>query len=305
MDKIVNMEEAILDAIEDSQTVYLGGFTHLIPFAAGHEIIRQGYQNLTLARATPDLIYDQMIAAGCASKVVFSWAGNPGVGSLRAFRRAFEDNVPCRISIEEYSHFGLVSRLEAGARNLPFLPLRTFVGSDYPEYVDAIRTVDNPYGDEPDEIPVVPPLNPDVAIVRAQRADEKGSAQLWGIAGDMVEAAFAADIVVLSVEEIVDTEIIQSDPNRTLIPDTVVDYVVEEPYGSHPSYAQGYYDRDNQAYLDWNRQSETHESTLEWLDEWVNGVENRTEYLEKLDTKRFVELQPQSNYATPIDMGGY
>jgi glutaconate CoA-transferase, subunit A len=305
MTKIMNMEEAISDAIEDSQTVYLGGFTHLIPFAAGHEIIRQGYQNLTLARATPDLIYDQMIAAGCASKVVFSWAGNPGVGSLRAFRRAFEDDMPCQISIEEYSHFGLVSRLEAGARNLPFLPLRTFIGSDYPEYVDAIRTVDNPYGDGPDEIPVVPPLNPDVAIVRAQRADEKGSAQLWGIAGEMVEAAFAADIVVLSVEEIVDTEIIQSDPNRTLIPDTVVDYVVEEPYGSHPSYAQGYYDRDNQAYLDWNRQSETHESTLEWLDEWVNGVENRTEYLEKLDTKRFVELQPQSNYATPIDMGGY
>ncbi|WP_423747436.1 CoA-transferase (plasmid) [Haladaptatus sp. SPP-AMP-3] len=305
MGNIMEMEEAISTAIEDGQTIYLGGFTHLIPFAAGHEIIRQGYQNLTVARATPDLIFDQMIAAGCASEVIFSWAGNPGVGSLRAFRRAFEDEVPRGISIDEYSHFGLVSRLEAGARDLPFLPLRTYVGSDYPEHIDAIRTVENPYGDEPGEIPVVPPLTPDVAVVRAQRADEQGSAQLWGIVGEMVEAAFAADTVVLSVEEIVDTDVIRSDPNRTLIPDTVVDYVVEEPYGSHPSYAQGYYDRDNRAYLNWDKQAETHESTLEWLDEWVNGVENRTEYLEKLDTKRFAELQPRSNYATPVDMGDY
>ncbi|WP_231187617.1 CoA-transferase [Haladaptatus sp. DYF46] len=305
MDKVMDMTKAISVAIEDGQTIYLGGFTHLIPFAAGHEIIRQGYQNLTLARATPDLIFDQMIAAGCASKLIFSWAGNPGVGSLRGFRRAFEDGVPCGISIDEYSHFGLISRLEAGARDLPFLPLRTFVGSDYPEHIDAIRTVENPYGEEPGEIPVVPPLKPDVAVVRAQRADEFGSAQLWGIVGEMVEAAFAADTVVLSVEEIVDTDVIRSDPNRTLIPDTVVDYVVEEPYGSHPSYAQGYYDRDNQAYLDWDQQTETHESTVDWLDEWVMGVEDRTEYLEKLDTERFAGLQPRSNYATPIDMGEY
>ena len=300
-----DMETAISMAIEDGQTLYLGGFTHLIPFAAGHEIIRQGVENLTLARATPDLIYDQLIAAGCASSVIFSWAGNPGVGSLRAFRRAVEDGVPNEIAIDEYSHFGLVSRLAAGAQDLPFLPLRTFVGSDYPEHNDSIRFVDNPFGDQPGEIPVVPPLNPDVAIVRAQRADAEGSAQMWGITGEMVEAAFAADTVVLSVEEIVDNDVIRSDPNRTLIPGTIVDYVVEEPYGSHPSYAQGYYDRDNEAYLDWDRQTETHESTQEWLDEWVYGVENRAEYLEKLETKRFVDLQPQTSYGTPIDMGEY
>jgi glutaconate CoA-transferase subunit A len=305
MTGVTDMSNAIDSALDDEDTVYLGGFTHLIPFAAGHEIIRQGYRDLTVARATPDLIYDQMIAAGCVSEVIFSWAGNPGVGSLHAFRRAFEDGVPREISIEEYSHFGLVSRLDAGARELPFLPLRTYIGSDYPEHIDAIRTVENPYADGPNTIPVVPPLNPDVAVVRAQRADENGSAQLWGIVGEMVEAAFAADTVVLSVEEIVDSDVIRSDPNRTLIPDTVVDYVVEEPYGSHPSYAQGYYDRDNQSYLDWDRQTETHESTQEWLDEWVYGVENRAEYVEKLETGRFVELQPQTNYATPIDMGEY
>ncbi|EMA27056.1 CoA transferase subunit A [Haloarcula japonica] len=305
MTKVTDMAEAVSSAIEDGQSIYLGGFTHLIPFAAGHEIIRQGYSDLTLVRATPDLIYDQMIAAGCASSVTFSWAGNPGVGSLRAFRRAIEDGVPTELDIDEYSHFGLVSRLAAGAQDLPFLPLRTFVGSDYPEHNDNIQFVENPFGDMPGEIPVVPPLNPDVAVVRGQRADTEGSAHLWGIVGEMVEAAFAADTVILSVEELVDTEVIRSDPNRTLIPQTVVDHVVEEPYGSHPSYAQGYYDRDNEAYLAWDRRTETHESTEEWLEEWVYGVDDRTEYLEKLEVERFLDLQPQTSYGTPVDMGEY
>ena len=299
------MDRAIEATVADGQSLYLGGFTHLIPFAAGHEIIRQGRQDLHLVRATPDLVYDQFVAAGCASEMTFSWAGNPGVGSLRAFRRAVEEGVPNELSIEEYSHFGLVTRLAAGAQDLPFLPLRTFVGSSYPEHTDAIRTVENPYDQGVDEIPVVPPLNPDVAVVRAQRADADGNGQLWGIVGEMVEAAFAADTVVLSVEELVDSRVIRSDPNRTLIPGSIVDYVVEEPYGSHPSYAQGYYDRDNGAYLDWDEQSESHESTVEWLDEWVYGVEDRSEYLEKLTTERFLDLQPRTNYATPVDMGEY
>lgn len=305
MSKLLEMDAAIDAAIEDGQTIYLGGFTHLIPFAAGHEIIRQGYEGLTAARATPDLIYDQLIAAGCVDDVIFSWAGNPGVGSLRAFRRAVEEEVPHAIGLEEYSHFGLVTRLEAGARHLPFLPLRSYVGSDYIEHNDSIRLIDNPYEGDLDEIPVVPALNPDVAVVRAQRATEDGSAQLWGILGEIVEAAFAADTVVLSVEEIVNEDVIRSDPNRTFIPDSVVDYVVEEPYGSHPSYAQGYYGRDNEAYLTWDEQSQSHERTQEWLDEWVYGVENRREYLEKLTPKRLLDLEPTTNYATPIDMGEY
>ncbi|RQG88099.1 CoA transferase subunit A [Natrarchaeobius halalkaliphilus] len=299
------MDDAIARSIEDGQSVYLGGFTHLIPFAAGHEIIRQGYQDLTLIRATPDLIYDQMIAAGCASAVTFSYAGNPGVGSLRAFRRAIEDGVPNELSIDEYSHFGLVSRLEAGAKDLPFVPLRSYVGSGYPDHNDSIRMVANPYDDDVDEIAVVPPLRPDVAVVRAQRADDEGNAHLWGITGEMVEAAFAADTVVLSVEELVDRDVIRSDPNRTAIPGTIVDHVVEEPYGSHPSYAQGYYDRDNVAYLEWDEISETHESTTEWLSEWVHGVDGRREYVAKLETERLLDLQPRTNFSTPIDMGEY
>lgn len=227
------------------------------------------------------------------------------MGGLQAFRRAVEDDVPRPVKIDEYSHFGLVSRLEAGARNLPFAPLRTFVGSDYPEHNDNIRFVENPYDKGLDEISVVPPLKPDVAVVRAQRADAEGNGQIWGIVGEIVEAAFAADTVVLTVEEIVDERVVRSDPNRTLVPNGVVDYVVEEQYGSHPSYAQGYYDRDNDAYLAWDEVSETHESTQEWLDEWVYGVENRDEYLRKLDTERLLDLQPKTNYATPIDMGEY
>lgn len=305
MTTVTDIRSAISNGLSNGDCLYLGGFTHLIPFSAGHEIIRQEYERLDLARATPDLIYDQMIAAGCADRVTFSWAGNPGVGGLRAFRRAIEDGVPCGIEIDEYSHFGLVSRLEAGARDLPFAPLRTFVGSDYPEHNDNIRFVENPYDEGPDEIPTVPPLKPDVAVVRAQRADESGNGQLWGILGEMVEAAFAAETVILSVEDLVDEHVVRSDPNRTMIPGEVVDYVVEEPYGSHPSYAQGYYDRDNDAYLAWDESSETHESTEAWLDEWVYSVENRDEYLRKLDTERFLDLQPKTNYATPIDMGEY
>ncbi|MEY7851663.1 CoA transferase subunit A [Natrarchaeobius sp. A-rgal3] len=305
MSKLTDVDRAISDALSNGQSLYLGGFTHLIPFGAGHEIIRQGFEDLDLIRATPDLVYDQMIAAGCARKVTFSWAGNPGVGSLRAFRRAVEDGVPNEVSIEEYSHFGMVSRLAAGAQDIPFLPLRTFVGSDLPEHNDRIKMIENPYEGGVDRIPVVPALNPDVAVVRAQRADEYGNAQIWGIPGETIDAAFAADTVILSVEEIVDESVIRSDPNRSVIPGSIVDYVAREPYGSHPSYVQGYYDRDNQAYLEWDEVTETHESTVEWLEEWVYGVEDRAEYVEKLDASRIVDLDPKPNYATPIDMGEY
>jgi glutaconate CoA-transferase subunit A len=305
MTKLTDMQTAIQQTVHDGQSVYLGGFTHLIPFSAGHEIIRQQYEDLNLIRATPDLIYDRMIAAGCARKVTFSWAGNPGVGSLRAFRRAVEDGVPHPVDIEEYSHFGTITRLSAGAQGLPFLPLRTFVGSDLIEHNDAIKLLDNPYDDGPEEIAVVPPLNPDVAVVRAQRADEQGNAHLWGIHGETVEAAFAARDVVLCVEEVVDESVIRSDPNRTEIPQSVVDYVVEDPYGSHPSYAQGYYDRDNEAYLAWDSISESHDSICEWLDEWVYGTDNHDEYLRKMGADRLLDLEPNTNYGTPIDMGRY
>ena len=303
MGELTDMETAVASAVDDGDGVYLAGFTHLIPFAAGHEMIRQGREDLHLMRATPDLVYDQMIAAGCASAVTFSWAGNPGVGSLRAFRRAVEDGVPNSIELDEYSHFGLTTRLTAGAHDLPFLPLRTFAGSSLPEHNENVRRVEDPFGDE--ELYAVPPLSPDVAVVRAQRADASGNAHVWGILGEVVEAAFAADRVILCAEEIVSEDVIRSDPNRTEIPGTVVDHVVHDPYGAHPSYAQGYYDRDNRAYLEWDEISRTHESTLEWLDEWVHGVADRREYVEKLGAERLLDLEPDSAYATPLDMGRY
>jgi len=297
------MSTAIGSAVNDGDSVYLAGFTHLIPFSAGHEIIRQGFEELHLIRATPDLIFDRLIAAGCASKITFSWAGNPGVGSLRAFRRAVEDDVPAPLEIEEYTHFGLMTRLAAGARGLPFLPVRTFAGSDLPAHTDAIRTVEDPFGDG--SVHVVPPLEPDVAVIRAQRADRDGNAHVWGIQGEIPEVALAAETVVLCAEELVDERVIRSDPNRTVVTGADVDYVVEDPYGSHPSYAQGYYDRDNEAYLEWDAVSETHDSTERWLEEWVYGVANHREYLEKLGARRLLDLETGTDYATPIDMGSY
>lgn len=305
MSAVTDIASAIRATVDGGATVYLGGFTHLIPFAAGHELIRQGYDDLTVIRTTPDLVCDRMIAAGVIRKLVFSYAGNPGVGSLRAFRRAVEDGVPRSIELEEYSHLGLVTRLDAAARGMPFLPVRSYLGSDFPSITGPIETVENPYDSGAPKVAVVPPLAPDVAIVRAQRADECGNAHLWGIVGDVVEATFAADRVILSVEEIVDEAVIRSDPNRTVIPATEVDAVVEEPYGSHPSYAQGYYDRDNRAYLAWDEISQTHDSTLAWLDEHVHGVDDHRGYLELVGDGRLDELEVEEALAGPVNVGRY
>lgn len=303
MNKLTSMHDAISNGVSDGDSLYLAGFTHLIPFAAGHEIIRQEKRDLELIRATPDLIYDQMIAAGCARKATFSWAGNPGVGSLPAFRRAAEDGVPRELELEEYTHFGLIAALDAGASNLPFAPLRGFIGSDLPEHNDNIARIESPFGD--DYVYAVAPIQPDVAVIRAQRADTAGNAHLWGIQGEVKIAGLAADTVILSVEEICSEETIRSDPNRTVITTDDVDHVVHDPYGSHPSYAQGYYGRDNEAYIEWAEIASDVDRVEAWLDEWVYGVENRREYIEKLDTDRLLDLQPDHSYATPIDMGAY
>ncbi|HEX2884331.1 MAG TPA: CoA-transferase, partial [Candidatus Limnocylindria bacterium] len=244
-DKTASMRDAIAELVRDGDTVAIEGFTHLIGFAAGHEIIRQGRRDLTLARLTPDLVYDQMVAAGVASKLVFSWLGNPGVGSLHAIRRRLEgDAAPDdRMEVEEYSHFGMVARYTAGAANLPFFPLRSYTDSDLPTANPRIRPVASPYGDE--TVYAVPPLKPDVTIIHAQRASAAGDTQVWGLVGCQKEAAFAAGRVIVVVEELVDDAVIRADPNRTLIPGLIVDAVVVEPWGAHPSYAQGHYDRDN------------------------------------------------------------
>jgi glutaconate CoA-transferase, subunit A len=272
------MRDAVAALVRDGDTVVIEGFTHLICFAAGHEIIRQRRRDLTLCRLTPDLIYDQMIAAGCARKLVFSWAGNPGAGSLHAFRRAVEGAGP-PLEIEEYSHFGMVGRLSAGAARLPFWPMRNYMGTDLPAVNPRIASVECPYTGE--RLAAVPALNPDVTIVHAQRADAEGNTQIWGLLGVQKEAAFASRRVIVVVEELVDQSVIRADPNRTLIPGIVVDAVVVEPWGAHPSYAQGYYDRDNEFYVGWEPISRDSAALAGYLDRYVYAVRDRREYVER------------------------
>ncbi len=299
--KAMSMKEAIAKFVHDGDTTYLAGFTHLIPFAAGHEIIRQDKKDLTLARATPDIIYDQMIAAGCAKKIVFSYAGNPGVGSLRCFRRAIEKGIPKPLEIEEYTHFDLSGRLFAGATNMPFLPVRSNLGSDLPANNPNIKFVIDPYTGHPTS--VVAPLRPDVAVVHVQRCDAAGNAHIWGIVGEQKDAAFAAKRLIVSAEEIVGEDVIRSDPNRTLIPDFIVHAVVHEPWAAHPSYTQGYYDRDNGFYVAWDEITKEHESTIAYLQEWVFGVEDRAAYVKKLGKEKLEKLRPKPLMSVPVNYG--
>jgi glutaconate CoA-transferase subunit A len=300
MDKVLPLSEAIQQNMQDGDLIYAAGFTHLIPFAAGHEIIRQGYKDLVLARATPDLIYDQLVAAGCARKVIFSYMGNPGVGSLRLVRAEIEAG---NLEWEEYSHFSMISRLQAGATGLPFMPMNPTAAGDLERANPLYRRVQDPYSGG--EVVVVPALNPDVAIVHVQRADPEGNAHIWGIIGEQKEAAFAASRVILTAEEIVDPEVIRSDPNRTLIPGFIVDAVCHVPYASHPSYTQGYYDRDNAFYLQWDEVSKSRESIQMYLDEWVFGVKDRAEYWQKLGPEVHARLQVAPRPSATVDYGKY
>lgn len=300
MSKLQSLSEAIANYVNDGDIVYAAGFTHLIPFAAGHEIIRQQKKDLTLARATPDLIYDQMVAAGCAKKVIFSYMGNPGVGSLRLVRSAIEQD---KLEWEEYSHFGMITRLQAGASGLPFLPMNQTGATDLEKSNPNIKRITDPFGGK--DVIVVPALHPDVAIVHVQRADENGNAHLWGIIGEQKEAAFAAKKVIVTAEEIVDESVIRSDPNRTMIPGIVVSAVCHVPFACHPSYAQGYYDRDNEFYLSWDKVSESAEATKQYLDEWVYSVKDRNEYWEKLGKETHKRLEVPEHMSQPINYGRY
>jgi glutaconate CoA-transferase subunit A len=297
--KVATMRDAVAALVRDGDTVVIEGFTHLICFAAGHEIIRQRRRDLTLCRLTPDLIYDQMIAAGCARKLVFSWAGNPGAGSLHAFRRAVEGKGGPTLEIEEYSHFGMVGRLSAGAARLPFWPMRNYMGTDLPAANPRIATIDCPYTGE--RLATVPALNPDVTIVHAQRADAQGNTQIWGLLGVQKEAAFASKRVIVVVEELVDEHVIRADPNRTVIPGLAVNAVVVEPWGAHPSYAQGYYDRDNAFYVGWEKISREPAALAAYLDEFVYGLRDRTEYVAR--TGGLEALRADSRVCAGVNYG--
>jgi len=298
--KVVPLAEAIGTHLRDGDTLAIEGFTHLISFAAAHEVIRQGRRGLTLARLTPDLVYDQMVGAGCADRLIFSWLGNPGVGSLHAIRRAIEAG---HLAIEEYSHHGMVARYAAGASRLPFFPIRSYDGSDLEAANPDIRRVASPFGNE--EIAVVPPLHPDLTIIHAQRADAAGNVQAWGIVGVQREAALAARRVIAVVEELVDESVIRADPDRTLLPGMVVDAVCVEPWGAHPSFAQGHYDRDNRFYREWDAISRDQAGLERWLDEWVHGVASRAGYLGRLGEERVAALRPAPRPSGSVDYGSY
>jgi glutaconate CoA-transferase, subunit A len=265
MAQISTLREAVSELVHDGDTLALEGFTHLIPTLAGHEIIRQRRRDLTLVRMTPDLVYDQMIGMGCARKLVFSWGGNPGVGSLHRFRDAVENGWPRPLEVDEHSHAGMANRYVAGASRLPFAVLRGYRGSDLPTRNDTIRTVTCPFTGE--ELSAVPAINPDVTVIHAQRADRAGNVQLWGILGVQKEAVLAADRVIVTVEEVVDR--LDARPGAIVLPSWVLTAVAEVPGGAHPSYATGYTDRDNAFYSEWDKISRDRDTFTAWMDQHV------------------------------------
>jgi glutaconate CoA-transferase subunit A len=265
MAELLSLEEAVAQLVHDGDSVALEGFTHLIPFAAGHEIIRQRRRELTLIRMTPDLVYDQLIGMGCASKLIFSWGGNPGVGSLRRFRDAVENGWPEPLELEEHSHAGMANRYAAGASNVPFAVMRGYLGTELMERTRTVATVECPFTGE--ELAAVPALRPDVGIVHAQRADREGNVQLWGIIGVQKEIVLAAERSLVTVEEVVDE--LEPRPGAIVLPTWAVTAVAEAPNGAHPSYAHDYYDRDNGFYQRWDEISRDRESFRGWMAENV------------------------------------
>jgi glutaconate CoA-transferase, subunit A len=271
--EVVELREAVAGLVSDGDSVALEGFTHLIPTAAAHEIIRQEKKDLTLIRMTPDLIYDQMIGTGCVKKLIFSWGGNPGVGSLQRFRDAVENGWPRPLEIEEHSHAGMANRYDAGASNLPFAVLRGYVGTDLPKVTSTIAPITCPFTGE--ELMAVPALNPDVAIIHAQQADQRGNVAIWGITGIQKEALSARRVIV-TVEEVVDH--FEPRPFQIVLPSVAVDAVAVVPQGAHPSYADGYYDRDNAFYEAWDLIIRDRERYTGWMEQHILGVGDFAEH---------------------------
>jgi glutaconate CoA-transferase subunit A len=261
---VLTLTEAVEALVHDGDVVALEGFTHLIPHAAGHEVIRQGRRDLTLVRMTPDLVYDQLIGMGCARKLVFSWGGNPGVGSLHRLRDAVEHGWPGPLELEEHSHAGMAAAYAAGAANLPFGVLRGYAGTDLAERT-TVRWVDCPFTGE--RLAAVQAIRPDVGIVHAQQADRAGNVQLWGITGVQKEVVLASTRTIVTVEEIVDE--LEPRPGAVILPSWVVTAVVEAPGGAHPSYAHGYYERDNRFYVAWDEISRDRDRFSEWMQRHV------------------------------------
>jgi glutaconate CoA-transferase subunit A len=265
--ELVELADGIAELVRDGDTVALEGFTHLIPVRAAREIIRARRRDLTLVRMTPDIVYDQLIGAGCARRLVFAWGGNPGVGSLHRLRDAVENGWPAPLELEEHSHAGMANRYVAGASGLPFAVLRGYQGTDLAKHTDTIKTITCPFTGE--ELAAVSAIRPDVAIVHAQRADRRGNVQLWGLVGVQKEAVLAARRSLVTVEEVVES--LDPRPDAVVLPSWVVTAVAVVPGGAAPSYAQGYYERDNEAYRAWDAVSRDRDRFLAWLDENIYG----------------------------------
>ncbi len=263
--KFVSLQDAVLDVMTDGLCVALEGFTHLIPHASAHEIIRKGFKNLTLVRMTPDIIYDQMIGMGCASKLIFSYAGNPGVGLLRRLRDAVENQWPVPLEIEEHSHAAMANAYEAGAASMPCALFKGYLGAELRQVNPNIKMIFCPFTGE--ELAVVPSIRPDVSFIHAQKADRKGNVLIEGIIGVQKEAVLSAAKSVVTVEEII--EDFETHPNAVILPHWTIDYIAEVPGAAHPSYAQGYYARDNAAYKEWDTISANRELYLKWMAEHV------------------------------------
>jgi glutaconate CoA-transferase, subunit A len=262
---ILQLSDAIEEFVHDEDTIALEGFTHLIPYAAGHEIIRQKRRKLTVIRMTPDVIYDQLIGAGCVAKIVFSWGGNPGVGSLHRLRDAIEKQWPNPIAVEEHEHAGMAAAYAAGASHLPFGILRGYIGTDLPKHNPNIRFIECPFTGE--RLAAVPAHRPDVTVIHAQKADRKGNVLMWGVVGAQKEAVMAAKRSIVTVEEIVDD--LNAPSNSVILPSWVVGAVSEVKGGAFPSYAQGYYARNNAFYKQWDGIAKDRESFLAWIDRHI------------------------------------
>jgi len=272
---LLSLADAIGEHVRDGQTLALEGFTHLIPFAAGHEIIRQGRRGLHLVRMTPDLVYDQMIGAGCARALTFSWGGNPGVGSLHRLRDAVENGWPQPLALREHSHAGMAAAYTAGASNLPFGMLRGYDGTDLARVNDAVRHVSCPYTGE--SLATVPALRPDVTILHAQQADREGNVLLRGIVGAQKEAALAARKLLVTVEEV--GEKLAAPMNAIVLPHWLVTAIARVPGGAWPSYAQGYYARDNAFYLAWDEIARDRTAFTRWIEQHVRGTADHAAFL--------------------------
>jgi glutaconate CoA-transferase subunit A len=282
MARIVSLAEAVKAAVRDGDTVAMEGFTHLIPHAAGHEIIRQGRKHLTLIRMTPDLIYDQLIGMGCADKLIFSWGGNPGVGSLHRFRDAVENGWPNRLEIVEHSHAAMANAYEAGAAGLPFAVFRGYIGSDLPKVNPSIKRIVCPFTGE--SLAAVPAHRPDVAVIHALRADRAGNVMIEGVLGVQKEAVLASKRSIVTVEEIVD-DFGPRNLNAVILPHWTVSYIAAVPGGAFPSYAQGYYPRNNAFYKEWDEIARERDTFLAWMKTNVldKGPEAFAKYARKLE----------------------